>query len=235
VTALVVGVLVACAAFAGWVRGITRGVRPLEVFVLLYAGLLALWPEVWTDRRFLLPALPALLPLAVGGAEILARRARRLEPVIAAGGLALLLAVPSAGSALRLLPERAACRASFREGRPCDPPANAAFYAAARWTRENTPADAIVANRSPAIFYVLSRRQGGLYPFSRDPDVVLRGLERLGAGFVVVDQLSGTTWLYLVPAILAHADRFRALWSTGDPPTAVLRFERSERTAEARP
>ncbi|MEE8175786.1 MAG: hypothetical protein V3T97_04185, partial [Gemmatimonadota bacterium] len=119
-----------------------------------------------------------------------------------------------------------------RAGDPCDPADFASFYAAARWASENTPSDAVIVSRKPRIFFWLSGRRGDLYRYSANPDEVLEGLELLGTDYVVVDAISTTTDLYLVPAIRENLRRFRAVYDEGTPPTLVLRFEPEPVTAD---
>ncbi|MEJ2338630.1 MAG: glycosyltransferase family 39 protein [Gemmatimonadales bacterium] len=64
-----VGLIVAGLAFWGWVRRSTSRLGPAELFTALYLLMLALWPRVWTDQRFLLPLLPLLLAYAASGAS----------------------------------------------------------------------------------------------------------------------------------------------------------------------
>lgn len=241
---LLLGLVVTALAFADWLGRMAAGIRTSELFALLYVGLLAVWPSVWTDRRFLLPLLPLLFVYVVGGVARLAQRVRseaagmkpagrkrrgRAAPAIALA--ALLLALPGALADGHEVPERAECLQSWRAGSPCDPPAFASFYAAARWAKSHLPPDAIVANRKPRIFYWISGLRGDVYPYSPEPEAVLRGLDEMKARFVVVDALSATTARYLVPAIQAHAKRFGLLYREGDPPTLVLSMEKSPETA----
>ncbi|WP_419937496.1 hypothetical protein [Candidatus Palauibacter sp.] len=224
----VLGLAIASAALAGWAIRSRRGVQTPELFALLYAGLIAAWPSVWTDRRFLLPLVPVILLLSLAALWQLppnrGRWARWAAPaVIALFGLAW---------TVKTVPDRLACAASYRAGRPCDAPGNASLYEAARWARDNTPPDAIMANRKPRLFYWYARRRGDLYPFSSDPATVMAGLEAMGADFVLVDQVSATTHRYLVPAIRAYEDRFEAVYAGGDPMSAVFRLLAPSANAE---
>lgn len=227
------GLVVAGAAAAGWLRRSLRRVGTPELFTFLYVGLISAWPSVWVDRRFLLPLLPLLLLFVLEAASASAHRVRSSERARTAGaGLAaLLLALPALLHAGGTVPDRIRCLSGWRSGSPCVAPAQASFYAAARWTRENTPTDAVVANRKPRIFYWIARRRGDVYPYSSEPDVVIQGLEEMGADYVVVDAISGTTARYLVPAVEAHPSRFRVLHRERRPPTWVLRFLRGPGTA----
>jgi hypothetical protein len=229
--ATVLGIVVSGIALSGWVARAREEVRTPEIFAVTYSALIVVWPTVWTDRRFLLPLLPLVLLYAVQGADRLGARLSERRAWLATTGLVALLAVIGMRSIFGLVPQRRDCLASFRAGSPCDPPALASFYAAARWTGENTPPDAVVANRKPSLFFWFSRRRGDLYPYSSEPELVLGGLEEMRADYVVVDQVSATTLRYLVPAVQQHPDRFTVVYQAGDPATLVLRFDRRPRTA----
>lgn len=234
------GLLLAGLAAAGWLRRSLERLGPSELFLFLYLGLVSAWPSVWTDRRFLLPALPLLLLYALRGARLGARALAerrggdgRGKVVGAAvpGLLALAVGVAGLLDAARRAPESLRCLAGWRSGTPCVSPAHAAFYAAAEWTAGHTPADAVVVNRKPRLFYWISGRKGDLYPYSSEPEVVLAAMEEMGADYVVVDAISGTTGRYLVPAVQAHPSRFVVVHREQDPPTFVLRFRREAGTA----
>lgn len=248
------GVAVTGLALTGWILRAVERVGPAELFALFYAALIALWPSVWTDRRFLLPLLPLLLLYALGGASAVADRlvrrpSRRKAVERETGGtatravpdgrtatvgallIAAALAVPGVLYVLSAAPGRIRCVADYRAGTPCEAPALASFLAAARWARTGTPPDAVIANRKPRLFYLVSGRRGDVYRFTKDPDFLLAGLDAMRARYVVVDALSGTTELYLLPAIRSHADRFGVVYRGGDPPTWVLSYRPTPGTA----
>ena len=221
---LLAGLAIGLVALLGWARRSKEGLGAAEAFFLLYGGLIAIWPAVWTDRRFLLPALPVLLlflfDLVSNVAPRLPEGIRRFAPV----AVGLVLAVPGLAWTLERVPDRVECVALYRSGAPCDPPAQASLYRAAEWARENTPSDAIVVNRKPRLFWWYSRRQGDLYPYSADPGVVMRAIDGMGADYVVVDQVSGTTARFLVPAIQAVQQRFELVYEGGNPTTYLFRL-----------
>ena len=218
---ILLGVTTASAAVLGWTGAARSGLGAPEVFTILYAGLIALWPSVWTDQRFLLPLLPVVLLLALSALWRLplrpgVRRLRWAVPVV--------IAIFGIAWAVAAIPGRVACVASYRADRPCDVPASSSLYASARWARENTPPEAVIANRKPRLFYWYSRRRGDVYPFSADAATVMKGLDAMGASYVVVDQVSGTTGRYLIPAIRAFPSRFELVYEGGEPVTVVLRL-----------
>ena len=207
-------------ALLGWARRARREVGAAELFVLLYAVLIAIWPVVWTDRRFLLPLVPLLSLLAIGALADLGPRVARWGPL----AIVAVVGIPCAIWIADRVPDRIECVAAWRGGSPCDAPAFASLYAAAAWAAEHTEPDAVIVNRKPRLFYLISRRRGDVYPYSPDPDAVMAALDEWGTDYVVVDQVSGTTIRYLVPAIREHEARFEPVYQGGSPPTYVFRL-----------
>lgn len=218
------GLAVAGLALAGWLAKGRDRLGVTELFTFFYVGLIAVWPEVWTDRRFLLPVLPLLLLYAAGAVERAGKRWDLPGRRALAGVTAAVLAVPALHSAGTRAPERLRCLQAYRAGSPCVPGPWKSFLDAARWSRDELPPDSVVVNRKPRIFYWISGHRGRVYRFTSEPELLLEDLQRAGADYVVVDQISGTTARYLVPAVRAHPDRFGLVHEEGTPPTYVLRF-----------
>ncbi len=224
------GLTLAGLAFGGWVRRSMSRLGPAELFTVLYVFMLALWPPVWTDQRFLLPLLPLLLAYAASGASELGLRLIRgregaRTPALATGALAAAVGIGAAITAAARTPDSVRCLAEFRAGAPCDPPEFASFYGAAEWAAVNTSPDAIAVSRKPRIFFWISGRRGDLYPYSTDTRVVLEAMKRIGADYVVVDAISGTTSRYLIPTLRENLPMFEIVYEDGEPPTFVLRFD----------
>ncbi|MDX1673479.1 MAG: hypothetical protein R3314_01660, partial [Longimicrobiales bacterium] len=187
------------------------GSRPLvELFALLYTGMLLLWPEQWASDRFLIPVLPVLLAYAADGVATLpVPRARRW--VGAAGVLAILaLSTPMA---LALWDSAAACRARAADEGPlaCLAPDERAFLELARWSKGRLPEGAVVVSRKPRQWYWYSGDPGEVYPFTRDRSHVLERAAELGARYLVLDELGSTAELYLAPAVQANRRRLCAI------------------------
>ncbi len=228
----VAGVLLSVLALWGWLRTAVEGIRVTHLVVAFYIALVLLWPPVWTDRRFLLPVLPLLTIFGASGAAGVFEVAGRRWGSLVCGLLVAItgsMALMTNGAAI---PNRVACQVSFRAGQPCERPQYREFYSMARWASANTPEGAVIANRSPATFFLFSRRQGDLYPYSRDDAEVIRGLDEMGADYVLVDRLSATTGLYLIPAVAANLDRFEVVHAIGgEEGTVLLRMLSIPRTA----
>jgi len=237
--ALLASLLIVGLALVAWVRGIRR-FRVLELFMVFYAGLIFLWPEMWTDRRFLLPLLPVLFMLAALGINwcfdfIRVKPRTWMIPIV--GLMLALLTVPDH---VRSASFSRDCMRLYRQGDmlACYPPPWRAFVEAADWVAVNTAEDAIVVNRKPRLFYLFSGRRGDVYPFTSDDDEMLAFLDDISADYVLVANLSATTYRYLVPVIRSVPDRFVVEHTVGDPsaPSAwVLAYLRSADSADIEP
>lgn len=221
--ALLVGLGVIALALVAWIRRIRQG-RASEWFVLFYTGLICLWPTVWTDRRFLLPLLPLLLLYALDGLDWCFEFLRARRPIWvlpAVGGILLLLTVPHQ---IRTVSFNQECLRFYRLGDrlACYPPPWRAFVESAYWVRDNTDRDAIIVNRKPRLFYHFSGRRGDVYPFTTAEDAVFAFLDRIGADYVVVSGVSGTSARYLIPVIRSRRERFELVYTIGEGTAAAL-------------
>lgn len=184
-----------------------RGTRGLvELFTVLYAGMILAWPEQWASGRFLLPILPVLLAYAAEGATVL--RGPYHQVVRVGGALALLgLAVKPAIAARAMAVD---CRAEVRAlgSVGCRPAAHQAFLELAQWSRDRLPEDAVVISRKPRQWYWFSGYPGRVHPYSPEAERLLDAAREARARYVVLDQLGGTSRAYLMPAITEARHRF---------------------------
>ena len=227
--AVLAALLLIALALVAWVRGI-RKFRVLELFVALYAGLIFVWPQVWTDRRFLLPLLPVLYVLAAAGIiwcfDFL-RTKRRVWALPVLGMLLVLLTLPDH---VRSVGFNQTCMRFYRQGDSlsCYPPPWRAFVQTAEWVRENTAEESIVVSRKPRLFYYFGGRRGDVYPFTTSDQEMLGFLDKIQADYVIVAGLSATTFRYLIPVIRSVPERFepRYVVGEGSSPAYVLAYQR---------
>jgi hypothetical protein len=241
------GLLLAGMALAGWGLRILRGeVGTAELFLPLYTGLILLWPPVWSGDRFALPLYPLVLfyageALAAGitrlrgsgdSEEARPRRRSRGEDRtggpsrglgLAAGTAAfLLLAVPAIPTWLSTAEDAAACRAVAGEDVfRCHPPPVAEFREAALWAGTHLPEDAVVLNRKPRIFYLLGGSRGRIFPFSRDPAVLLEEADALGARYLLLGFPDGVTLSYLPAVVEGRPGAFCVVEAWGEGTTLL--------------
>jgi hypothetical protein len=226
--AFIAALLLIAVALVAWVRGIRRQ-DVLELFVFLYVGLIVLWPEAWTDRRFLLPVLPAVFLLGASGLEWcleFLRVQRRAWSLPVFGAILVVLAVPSLVLSIGY---RQRCMRIYRQGDEfaCYPGPWRAFTEIAYWVRDNTPEDAIVVSRKPRLVYVFSGRRGNVYPFTTQDEEMLSFLDEVQADYVLVVPVSRTTYQYVLPVILSVPERFEVVYGIDDQrtvPSYVLKY-----------
>ena len=215
----VLGVLLVAAALYGWARAARLRLGPAELFCPLYAGLILLWPTVWSGDRFVLPLYPLLFLYAALALRELAARVPRLVGNVAAAALVLTIALPSAGSwAREARGARACAEAVEADGAfACWGPRVGAFVTAAEWTGAALPDGAAVLTRKPRIFYVLSGVPSRTFPFEADPQALLTLADELGAEYVLLDEWDGLAGAYVGGAVAARPGAFCFVRSFGRP------------------
>ncbi|MDT8341227.1 MAG: glycosyltransferase family 39 protein [Longimicrobiales bacterium] len=243
-----VGLLLAvlALALAGWVRALRRSPGAAELFVPLYAGLIVLWPAVWSGDRFALPLVPLLLVYGAEAAHALLERRR-----VGAGprrallaGAALLVALPALGDWVRARDGAARCRGALAVAGPwaCGGLALVDFAAAARWAGEHLPPGSAALVRKPRIWYAESGVPARTYPFSEASGALVAEARRAGAEYVVLDYLGGQGARFVGAALAEAPEAFcevARFGGAGDvPATRILRLlppgetSASRRTAE---
>jgi hypothetical protein len=200
------GVPVIALALGGWIRRLRKPAIP-ELWVLLYAGLILLWPAMWSSERFILPLLPLLL---MYGAEMLLWALRPIKLATAAGLTACAVLVgfllPDLSRELR---NSAECRKrEADETYACTPPVYADFFRLADQTRGKLPPGSVVLSRKPSIFFIRSGYRSTLYPLSKEPEKLFHTADSVGAKYLVVDQIPGIGPFYLHPILIARRDDF---------------------------
>ena len=225
--AMTVGVVVGLLALVGWGMAARQKVGAAEIFTLLYAGVILVWPVVWSGDRFALPLVPLALMYA---AEALAWGVARIKstavvPALAAAAAVVILSQTT--SVVTEVESSRACRAAVRAGGPwaCSGLGMVQFTEAARWAGANLDADAAVLTRKPRIWYAMSGRTTRTYPFVPYADSVLAVAERAGASYVVLD-LVGAQAQLLANAIGERPGAFCSVagfgGQNGDPRTELL-------------
>jgi hypothetical protein len=208
----------------GWARRLRRP-SFVELFTVLYLGLILVWPAVWSGERFLLPAMPVLLYYAADGLTRLAGRVRKgagMPIGIGAALLILLGAVPAQFDAVRF---SSVCMYQYRGGDryPCMVPAWRDFFDVGEWAATALPDSAAVVSRKPRLFYVISDGHPGInYPMTPEPGALIRAANEAGARHVVFDHLDGLSQAYLGPAVLGRITAYCIMHESPRDRTLVL-------------
>jgi hypothetical protein len=220
------GVAVLVLAAAGWALRARRGGGLAEWWLPLYLGLVLLWPYEWAGARFLLPALPVLLLSAAEALAAAAERTPRPAAVRRAAAVAA-LAVPAVLGLPRLGGEAARMARCRAEAGPLEPyacmrPEAADFLGMARSLRGELPPGSVVIARKPTLFWAESGYPSRVYPFSADPDTLLRAAREAGARYLVLDVYDNLSSIHLVPAIVQRPQAFCVLRTHGPERSTLL-------------
>jgi hypothetical protein len=219
----VLGVVIVVLAAAGWALRVREGPGPAELFGPLYAGLILVWPEVWSGDRFLLPLLPLILVWAGGAiARVLrwaaagteGRPAEAPSPRLVQGVLAaalLLLVLPAVPRTLEEAAAARECRIvvqAHSDALACYGPGIREFATAAGWMGVNLPDGSFSFSRKPRILYALGGPRGRTFPFTRDPGHLLSEADRIGVRYLLLDHWDGVAGAYLIPILRERPGAF---------------------------
>ncbi|MDP6040195.1 MAG: hypothetical protein QGG64_16715, partial [Candidatus Latescibacteria bacterium] len=190
----------------------------LAVYLTCYLGLYMLWPQVWSDMRFLIPAIPILFyAILTSIDELLQLLARVLKKKPSRTGVAFFF--------LLIFGSNLFATNDLHEHLGRFPPNWGNYFSAAEWIRANTDAHANVACRKPFLMNAVANRKTAGYAFET-PDAVIADLEKKGITIVVVDQIGySQTGRFLIPAIQAHESRFELIHTVKNPDTYILKFK----------
>lgn len=169
------GAVVLTAALGLGMVVLLRRWRFEPIYLVVYGGLLLVWP--WQSTRFLYPLLPLLmLAVMVGAARGLKAAGPRWSvgvPLV----LALMLAATGATRTSAIISERVRC--GMENGVPAGPclnPDQVSFFEAVVFIRDRLPADArVVAGKPEPVFYYTGRQ--GMTP----QHALSNGADSLGA------------------------------------------------------
>ena len=213
------GVALVALASYGWVRAVRARVGPAELFLPLYAGLILLWPTVWSGDRFALPLYPLVFLYGVVALRELSGRVPPLASSLATAALVLALALPAAASWLRESGTSRACARAVAEGGPfaCYGPRVGAFVSAAEWAAGALPEGSAVLSRKPRIFYALSGVPSRTFPFDADPGVLLAAAADARARYVLLDEWDGLAAAYVGGAVSGRPGAFCFVQAFGRP------------------
>ena len=84
----------------------------------------------------------------------------------------------------------------------------------------------VISCGKPSLFYAYADNYTMRYKFTSDTNELLTQLERQKVDYVVIDQVYGNTFKYLLPAVRQHPERFSQVLHFKNPDTFLLKFKR---------
>ena len=212
-----VGLFFSCLILYALIAGLLKR-HLLIVYLTCYLGLYILWPDVWSDTRFLVPAIPILFyAILTSMDELLHLLARALKKTASRAGVVLFF--------LFLLGSNIYETNNLARHTGQLPSEWGNYFAAAEWIKDSTDPQVKIACRKPYLMNAIANRKATGYAW-KAPDQVIADFEKKGIEIVVVEQLGfKSTPEFLFPAIQAHKNRFEILHVIPDPNTYVLSFK----------
>lgn len=180
-------------------------------------GVLMIWPSVWIGVRFIVPLIPVLVIGFFHGLYFIIIKIGELTSGRKLSPLLLLVFLFFFISPVNKL--NASAKASYSA-------AWENYFNTARWAKRNLDADAVISCGKPALFYLYANTYTMRYKFAQNSQELIENLEDRGVDYVVVDQVYGNTFRYLVPAIRQYPERFEQVLHLKNPDTYLLKFRK---------
>ncbi len=180
--------------------------------VLGTMSVVMLWPEVWFGPRFIIPMIPIITFLFIFGLyklielaiqKIAGERLKKVRPIILQAVIILPI-IFYIGSKMTPGIDKLNEVAQHKYH-----PKYSNYFLLAEWVKVNTPKDAIICCRKPAMFSFFSNRACHMYRKKENRELILENFKEMGVDYVVLDGLGySSTGLYLQPAINKYRWKF---------------------------
>lgn len=181
-------------------------------------SILFLWPNIWTDIRFLIPVLPLLIfTFLVGVYQLLFYLFKKNNSQNYIHPLYLL------AFAIYFIPGLADLNLKSQEPHPSN---WQVYIEMAKWAKNNTQHDVIISCRKPAVFYLFSDRKTFRFKDTPDHIELLQDLKNHNTDYVVLDQLGfPSTSKYLFPALQKYENKFEVTLKSRGIESYLLKFK----------
>lgn len=231
------GLLLVVLGVGGWVHALLKRAGPAEIFFPLYAGLILLWPVVWSGDRFALPFYPLLFVYAARLVKKWLPRFGKATPRIVGAVALLVVVLPEMKAWATASGEASACAAVIRSQGPfaCYGPRVTGFVNAATWSGVNLPPGSAVLSRKPRMFYVLSGIPSRTFPFDDDFATHLSLAASVGARYELLDVWDGLARRYVAGAVRRAPGAWCAMGSFGEGTQLLGILPPGERVLEPTP
>lgn len=201
-------IIITLCLLAGIVQGIRNKDWLTVSIAVCGAGILLLWPSVWTTQRFVIPILPFLFLIGFHGFSLL--NSLKWGHWIKAGSAVLIVF-----SSL----------ARMEVGRTGYPVQFAQYKSASQWVARNSGQEDIIACRKGEFTYLFSGRKCIRYKYSLNTKDIIDQFIENNVKYVIVDQLGfSSTPRYLVPAIQENPEFFNLVYVTPKPENYIFEF-----------
>ena len=178
----------------------------LNSYFLLYLAVIVFWPYQ-EGVRFLIPIIPLIY------AYLIIFTSKYVKSLSFKVILLVLLLFTNTAS----LP--AARPLSFGKL----PSALRNFFMINVWAKDNLLSPAVIVSRKPRITYFYSGHKSVAYPFLNEPDVIWRFFRKYNAKYLIVDNFSRETHMYIAPFLQRYRARLKLIYRIGN--TGLFKIE----------
>ncbi len=224
-TGVMIGYILVAVVLIGIFISIFEKKSFLPYASLLFAGMLAIWNPKFATFRFVMPLIPVLFlfiwkAFSIQNPIDLKKHRKLIITIIAL--LSLLLSIPQYSKEAIVNTQ---LRKAFLSGNKYAGihPSFISFFRANEWIKANTPKNAVIISRKPTFTYLFADRTTHVYRMIENPAIIMSEIDSIGADYVLIDRISGTTQAYLIPAIQAYPHRFQLVHQTQEPATYVMK------------
>ncbi|OGX02411.1 MAG: hypothetical protein A2062_03180 [Omnitrophica WOR_2 bacterium GWA2_44_7] len=89
------------------------------------------------------------------------------------------------------------------------------FLSLHTWAKAHLPGEGIIISRKPTVTYFFTGHQALCYPFSLDPEEIWQDITIHNAKYLLVDEFSRETYVYLSPFLSRYKDKLTLLKRVG--------------------
>lgn len=208
------GLFIVLSAFAvtGFVLRLRAAPGAHELFTVLYASAVVVWPSSEWNQRFLLPLLPLYAAYVLHGIHGAAAVCPRAVVLPAGVGLTAAVLASYAGQYTRME------FGSLHEG-----VGKAETVELFEYVRGHTTDDEVFVFQKPRALALFTGRKASALHTPASDDELWAYLDRVHAGYVIVSPLFADNYRLLRPFVERNADRLREVYENRD--FAVYRLE----------
>ncbi|MDP8215713.1 MAG: glycosyltransferase family 39 protein [Candidatus Kaelpia imicola] len=173
-------------------------------YFIIYMVILVVWPYRET-YRFLMPIIPFLYYYFIKGVT---KALFFIKIKYTSSILCLILVVVlliNITSDFFIIPDLTKISEAKKE-----------FIALHDWINDNIVNDKIILSRKPTVSYLLTKHKSLIFPYSKDSNDIWNRVVEEEIGYIVVDNFSPQTRIYLGPFLYQFKDKIKLIYMKGE-------------------
>ncbi|MDP8253402.1 MAG: glycosyltransferase family 39 protein [Candidatus Kaelpia aquatica] len=175
--------------------------RPVfNYYFIIYMSILIVWPYRET-HRFLMPIIPFLYYYFIKG---IIRALIFIKIKHTYSILAVVLLINIIGNFF-IIPDLTKISKAEEE-----------FISLHGWINDNIVDDKIILSRKPTVSFLLTEHKSLIFPYSKDPNDIWDRVVEEEIGYIVVDNFSAQTRMYLGPFLYRFKDKLNLIYTEGE-------------------